>query len=202
MKILIAEDDFTSRKMLGAVLKKIGHEVVETINGVEAWNELQKADGPKFAILDWIMPEMNGLELVRRIRSMEKEHPPYLIMLTSKGRKEDIVAGLEAGADDYLAKPFDIGELQARVGVGIRMLEMQEKVAAQFWELRDALEHIKTLQGILPICSFCKKIRDDQGYWDQVEVYITKHSNAEFSHGICPECMKKHYPKYCDNNYS
>ena len=199
MRILIAEDDFTSRSMLAAVLKKTGHEVVETINGVEAWDELQNPGAPKLAILDWMMPEMDGLEVVSRVRALGNEHPPYIVMLTIKGETVDIITGLDPGADDYLAKPFDIGELLARVEVGRRMVEMQEQLAAQFRELRQALDQIKTLHGILPICSFCKKIRDDQGAWDQVEVYVGKHSNANFSHSICPECMKKHYPEYCDD---
>ncbi|GAB6095624.1 hypothetical protein JCM14469_18760 [Desulfatiferula olefinivorans] len=200
MRILIAEDDFTSRGMLTAVLKKAGHEVVETMNGAEAWAELQKPDAPKLIILDWMMPEMDGLEVLRHVRTLGDEHPPYILMLTSKGEKADIIAGLNAGADDYLAKPFDLGELRARVEVGRRMVEMQEQLAVQFRELRQALDHIKTLQGIVPICCFCKKIRDDKGYWDQVEVYVSKHSNAEFSHGICPDCMEKHYPDECDDD--
>ena len=196
MRILIAEDDFTSRNMLAAVLKKGGHEVVETVDGSEAWDELQKLDAPKLAILDWMMPEMDGLEVVRRVRAVQSSQPPYIIMLTTKDEKADIVAGLDAGADDYLAKPFDIGELRARVEVGRRIAEMQERLAAQVQELRQTLEHIKTLQGILPICSFCKKIRDGQGYWDQVEAYISRYSDAQFSHSVCPECMKKHYSEF------
>jgi response regulator RpfG family c-di-GMP phosphodiesterase len=142
---------------------------------------------------------MDGLEVLNSVRALEHEQPFYIIMLTSKSKKTDIITGLNAGADDYLAKPFDIGELQARVEVGRRMIDMQKQLAEQFLELHQAMDHIKTLQGILPICSFCKKIRDDEGYWDRVEVYVEKHSDAEFSHGICPECMKIHYPEYNDD---
>lgn len=201
MRVLIAEDDLTSRSMLKAVLEKAGYEVVETINGAKAWAELQKPDAPKLIILDWMMPEMDGLEVLKRIRALGHEDPPYIIMLTSKGEKAGIITGLNAGADDYLIKPFDLGELRARIKVGRRMVEMQEQRAAQFQELRQALDHIKTLQGIVPICCFCKKIRDDKGYWDQVEVYVSKHSNATFSHSICTECMKKHYSEeLCDED--
>lgn len=194
MKILIAEDDVTSRNILSAALKQIGHDVIETVNGKEVWNELQKPDAPGLVILDWMMPEMDGLEVLKRIRTMSKTPPLYVIMLTSKGEKADIITGLNTGADDYLPKPFDRGELQARVTVGCRIIEMQEKLEARNVQLRQAIEHIKTLQGIVPICSFCKKIRNDTGYWDQVEVYVENHSNAEFSHSICPECMEVHYP--------
>lgn len=200
MRILIAEDDLTSRTMLAAVLNKGGHEVVETKNGVEAWETMRGENAPRMAILDWMMPEMDGVEAVRRIREREPEKPPYLIMLTTKGEKTDVVTGLDAGADDYLSKPFDPGELWARVDVGRRIIEMQDRLAQQVRELSEAMDHIKTLQGILPICSFCKKIRNDQGYWDQVEAYISENSQATFTHGICPDCMRKHYPEYAEGD--
>jgi DNA-binding response OmpR family regulator len=196
MRILIAEDDFTSRTVLAGVLKREGHEVATTVNGVEAWHALQQPDAPALAILDWMMPEMDGPEVVRRVRAQSTDRPPYLIMLTTKGEKADIIAGLEAGANDYLAKPFNPGELRARVEVGRRMVELQTALAAKIEELRQALDQIKTLRGIVPICASCKKIRDDQGYWNQVEVYIQNHTEAEFSHGICPECIKKLFPEY------
>ncbi len=191
MLILIAEDDLTSRTVLEAVLKKEGHDVVCAVNGGEAWTLMQRSDSPTLAILDWMMPEMDGPELARRIRSRQTQLHPYIIMLTTKDDKSDIVAALEAGADDYLTKPFDTGELRARVDVGRRTIALQEALAAQAEELRKALDDIKTLSGIIPICATCKKIRDDNGYWNQVEVYIRNHSDACFSHGICPDCMAK-----------
>lgn len=200
MKILIAEDDFTSRSLLKALLIKRGHEVVATVNGAEAWEAMQKPDAPPLAILDWMMPEMDGLDVCRHIRALETDRPPYIIMLTTKGEKADIIAGLDAGASDYLPKPYDSGELHARIDVGRRLIEMQTILAGKIEELREALDHIKTLQGILPICSFCKKIRDDQGYWTQVESYISKHTDAQFSHGICPGCVKQHYPEFAKNS--
>ncbi len=201
-RILIAEDDLTSRNILAALLKKNGYVVVETCNGAEAWAEMQKPDAPKLVILDWMMPEMDGLEVCRCIREIETTEPPYIIMLTIKDEKTYTIAGLSAGADDYLTKPFNPGELQARIKVGLRMIKMQERLKAQILELQLAQEHIKTLQGILPICSFCKKIRDDQGVWDQLETYISQHSEADFTHGICPECKREHYPEYCDDQGS
>ena len=198
MRILIAEDDFTSRGMLAAVLRKAGHEPVETVNGREAWEEIQKPDAPRLVILDWMMPEMDGLEVLRRVRAVETDRPPYILMLTTKTDKAEIVAGLDAGANDYLAKPFDVGELRARIEVGRRMVQMQDALAGKIEELQQALAEIKTLRGIVPICASCKKIRDDAGFWQQVEVYVRDHSEAEFSHGICPECMKKLYPEFVD----
>jgi phosphoserine phosphatase RsbU/P len=196
MRILIAEDDLTSRTALAGVLKKEGHQVELTVDGEEAWQMLQKPSSPTIVILDWMMPKMDGLEVARRVRTLQTDRKPYIIMLTTRGEKADIVAGLAAGANDYLSKPFDAGELRARVNVGCRMVEMQAELASKIEELRQALEQIKTLRGIVPICSSCKKIRDDAGYWHQVEVYVHSHTEAEFSHGICPECMKKLYPDF------
>lgn len=195
MRILIAEDDLVSRTLLVAVLIKAGHEVLETSNGGEAWENLRQPDAPRLVVLDWMMPVMDGIEVVRRVRALEQEPPPYIIMLTAKGEKADMVAGLAAGANDYLAKPFDTGELLARIEVGRRMVEMQDILSAKIEELQRALSEIKTLRGIVPICSSCKKIRDDQGYWNQVEVYVRNHTEASFSHGLCPECIRRLYPE-------
>jgi sigma-B regulation protein RsbU (phosphoserine phosphatase) len=210
MRILIAEDEFTSRVLLTAILRKKGHEVVEAMNGAEAWEAMQQPEAPKLAILDWMMPLMDGVGVCRLIRTLSTDQPPYIIMLTSKSEKEDIIAGLEAGANDYLAKPFHPGELHARVDVGRRMIEMQGIVARRtaelqkaLWEqeklaeeLRKALSQVKVLSGLLPICASCKKIRNDKGYWEQMEMYIRDHSEAEFSHSICPECAEKLYPEF------
>ena len=148
MRILIAEDEVTFRSLLAAVLKKNGHEVVETENGAEAWDALQRPDAPRLAILDWMMPVMDGLEVVRRVRALQNDRPPYLIILTAKGKKTDIITGLDAGANDYLTKPFDAGELLARIEVGLRMIEMQDSLIKS----REALAHQAThdsLTGML-----------------------------------------------------
>ena len=138
MKILIADDDFTSRTVLMGVLNKQGHQVIATVDGWEAWQAMQQPDAPHMAILDWMMPRMDGLEACRSIRALKTEFPPYLIMLTTKSEKAEIIAGLEAGADDYLSKPFDPGELRARLGVGIRTVEMQIQMKEAEEQLRQA----------------------------------------------------------------
>jgi two-component system cell cycle response regulator len=137
VKILIADDDVTSRLILSGVLRKQGHDVVETVNGLEAWDAMKQPDGPKLAILDWVMPGLAGVDVCRRARTVESSQPPYIILLTSLDQKADVVSGLEAGADDYLAKPFDPGELLARVDVGRRLVELQ----ARLNEAREALAH-------------------------------------------------------------
>jgi phosphoserine phosphatase RsbU/P len=191
MKVLIAEDDTVSRRLLETTLMRWGYEVVVASDGVEAWEALQGDDAPSLAILDWMMPGMDGLEVCRRIRKMPSSTPPYLILLTAKGGREDLVTGLEAGANDYVTKPFNREELRARVQVGVRMVELQQSLADRVKALEEALARVKQLQGLLPICSYCKKIRDDQNYWQQVESYIAEHSQAQFSHSICPDCYEK-----------
>jgi phosphoserine phosphatase RsbU/P len=195
-RILIADDDLTSRATLQAVLQKHGYAVDAVCDGAEAWAALQQPTAPSLAILDWMMPGLTGPDVCRRVRARETDRPPYLILLTARGEKKDVSEGLHAGADDYLAKPFDPVELTARVEVGYRMLTLQDRLAGKVQELQDALAQIKTLRGIVPICANCKKIRDDQGYWNQVEEYVSAHSQALFTHGICPECIARLYPDY------
>ncbi|MFA6243388.1 MAG: response regulator transcription factor [Candidatus Hydrogenedentales bacterium] len=199
MRILIAEDDVTSRSILTALLEKCGHEVVETVNGMDAWNILRQPGAPKMAILDWMMPQLDGVEVCRRVRALESDQPPYIIVLTAKNDKASIIAGLDAGADDFLAKPYDPGELQARIKVGQRIIDLQSRLAGRMAELQNALDDVRTLRGIIPICPSCKKVRNDEGYWKQVEAYVRDHTEAEFSHVICPPCMKELYPEYVDD---
>ena len=148
-------------------------------------------DPPRLAVLDWLMDEMDGVEVCRRVRERPELRSVYLILLTSRGDKAHLLEGLQAGANDYVTKPFDRDELLARVRVGAQMLGLQAELAARVHELEDALTRLKQLQGLLPICSYCKSIRDDHNYWHKLETYVKSHSEAEFSHGICPSCWEK-----------
>jgi len=192
MKILIAEDDVTSRRILEAILVKWSYEAITTSDGIEAWQALQTDNPPPIAIIDWMMPGMDGVEFCRRLRQTQTLTPTYVILLTSKRQQEDVVAGLDAGANDYIRKPFEREELRARIRVGERVVELQTALADRVKKLEEALVKIRTLQGLLPICSYCKKIRNDQDYWEQIETYVADHSQAEFTHGICPDCLEKH----------
>lgn len=190
MKILIAEDDPVSCHVLTANLTNWGHEVIAVTNGLDAWEALQKVDAPHLAILDWMMPKMEGPEICRRLRQLGGDIQTYVILLTARQGVAEVVKGMEAGADDYLTKPYHRDELCVRVQVGVRMIELQQKLADRVDQLQQALEQVKRLEGIIPICGYCKKIRDDQDYWQDVDRYIATHSEAEFSHGICPSCYK------------
>ena len=191
MRILIAEDDPVSRRVLEGTLSKWGYEVLVTQDGAAALDVLQGADPPALAILDIMMPEMDGLEVCRRVRLLECATPPYLILLTAMAGKEDVVRGIEAGANDYLTKPFHRDELRVRVGVGLQMVRLQKSLAKRVRELEEALSQVNQLQGLLPICSYCKKIRDDQNYWQKVDSYLSQRTAVQFSHGICPDCYER-----------
>jgi len=191
VRILIAEDDAVPRHLLQTTLTKWGYEVISTTDGMQALDALSRPDAPSLAILDWMMPGLDGAEVCRRARSLRTDRLLYIVLLTSKGSKEDVVHGLTAGADDYIVKPFDRSELKARINAGERILRLQAELAARVKELELALANVKLLQGLLPICCYCKKIRNDQNYWQQVDTYIADHSEAQFTHGICPECREK-----------
>ena len=192
MRVLIADDEATSRHLIQATLGSWGFEVLLAVDGCEALRVLQESGGPEIAILDWMMPGIDGLDVCRRMRATMPNAATYIILVTARGGLENVVRGLEAGADDYITKPFDPRELRARLHVGVRIVQLQTALTERFQELEDALKRLKQLQGLLPICSYCKKIRNDRNYWEQVDAYITSHSEAQFSHGVCPDCFEIH----------
>jgi|ERR1039458_304717 DNA-binding response OmpR family regulator len=176
MNVLIADDDPTSRIVLTLTLQKYQHQVTVAKDGAEAWALCERTDVP-LLISDVVMPGIQGLELCRRIRAAKRPKYTYIILLTSVGGKSSYLAGMRAGADDFINKPFDGDQLAARLVVAERILNLQSQV--------------NQLSGLLPICCVCKKVRDDQNYWQQVESYISKRTDARFSHGYCPDCFKK-----------
>jgi len=177
VKILIAEDEPVSARLLEATLKNLGHEVTKTANGSDAWDAWLLAQ-PRVVISDWQMPELEGVELCRRIRERRGVRYTYFILLTARGGRESFLTAMDAGIDDFLAKPVDREELAARLTVAERILGLREELHA--------------LEGLLPICSYCKRIRDADGGYGSLERYIEQRSGAEFSHGICPDCYEKH----------
>ncbi len=190
MIVLVADDLDINRKLLRSLLTAEGYDVIEASNGTDALQILQGATGPIVGLIDWEMPELEGIEVCRQTRALQGSSPIYLILLTVRDSKQDIVAGLQGGANDYITKPFDKTELLARVGIGKQMVQLQQTLTERVAELGEALLSVKQLGGLLPICSYCKKIRDDQNYWQQVESYVGKHSDARFSHSICPQCYE------------
>jgi DNA-binding response OmpR family regulator len=193
MRILVAEDDAVTRKLLESTLGRLGLDVIAAADGNAAWSALETLkgkDAPELALLDWMMPGLEGIQILRRLRTTPGFELLYVILLTSRTDKEDVAYGLAAGANDYIAKPFDPSELEARIRVGERMVKLQRNLAARVAELEVALAHVQRLQGLLPICSYCKKVRNETNYWEQVDSYLTSHSEVQLTHGICPQCME------------
>jgi CheY-like chemotaxis protein len=191
LEVLVADDDPVSRAVVAAMVRKAGFAVTLANDGESAWTALSGNPAPPLALLDWEMPGLDGTEVVRRLRSKMTSTPTYVILLTSRGKTADIVSGLKAGANDYITKPANHEELLARVGVGVRVVELQQALADRVRSLEDALANVRTLQGLLPICSYCKAIRNDQNYWERVETYFSDHSGVQFSHSYCPICYER-----------
>ena len=190
MNLLIVEDDPVSRTLLEKRFTSWGLSFVSSPDGAAAWDAFEATE-INFVITDWMMPEMDGLDLVRRIRRARRPYYTYIILLTARTDKADLVRAMAAGADDYVTKPFDRAELQVRVQAGLRVLALEEKLAAKIRDLEAAAAHVATLQTLLPICMYCKRIRQDGDYWDQVEHYLATHTDLQFSHSVCPECLEK-----------
>jgi len=235
-EILIVEDSPPQALLLQKILEKNGYKVSVATNGIEALSYLE-GHLPALIISDILMPEMDGYELSQKIKARDDLKDIPIILLTQLSESDDIIKGLECGAENFITKPYDRELLLSRIryvlvnreirksrytDIGIEVffagkkhlinsdriqiidllfstyenaVQQKRELEKTNKELKEALETIKTLKGIIPICANCKKIRDDKGYWNQLEAYIRDHSDAEFSHSICPECAKKLYPE-------
>ena len=194
VSILIAEDDSVTRRLLESTLGRLGWDVIPAADGTAAWHAIESLrgkDAPEVVLLDWMMPGMDGIEICRKLRTTPGFELVYVILLTSRSEKEDLAMGLAAGANDYITKPFHPVELESRVRVGLRMVKLQRSLAVRIHELEEALAHVQKLQGLLPICSYCKKVRNEANYWEQVDSYFSSHSDLDFTHSICPACTEK-----------
>ncbi len=188
-RILIAEDHYVSRHLLERNLVNWGFSVVTAEDGAAALDILDSDNAPPIAILDWMMPKMDGVEVCQRIRARKNRPYVYLLLLTAKSQKEEVATGLDAGADDYVIKPFDPDELRARLKVGQRVVDLERTLARKVADLEQALEDIRRLQELLPICMYCKSVRDDRDYWHQIESYLKTSTGADLTHSVCPKCM-------------
>lgn len=183
MRVLLAEDDPVSARILAATLQRLGHDVSVARDGLEAW-ENHLAVPASVVITDWMMPRVDGLELTRRIRSLAPGSYTWIILLTALRGQASYLDGMEAGADDFVSKPINQHELHARLRVAERVLGLQRTVGQ--------------LEGLLPICSYCKRIRDEAESWAQVDDYVSRHTDAQFTHGICPDCYEHHLKPQLD----
>jgi sigma-B regulation protein RsbU (phosphoserine phosphatase) len=177
MKVLAVEDDEVGRAVLRQALRTLGYAVIEAVDGEAAWTKLT---GEPFRIVvsDWMMPNLDGLELCRRIRARTGQDYTYFILVTARDAStQNQRIAMDAGVDDFLSKPIDIQELWMRLHVAERILKYTTRV--------------RQLEQLLPICSYCKKVRDDHNYWQQIENYIKDRTGSEFSHSVCPDCYQR-----------
>ena len=181
LKVLIAEDDAVAAKVLEFTLTSLGLDVVVAADGASAWKAFEEFL-PSIVVTDWQMPEFSGIELCQKIRAAERSEYTYIIVLTAAfTSKQNYLEAMGAGADDFLRKPYEKDELTARLCVAQRILNFH----AQLRELRQ----------LLPICSYCKSVRDDRDYWQRIEVYLQKHTGSQITHGICPRCVEKYFDR-------
>ena len=198
--ILVVEDSLPSLQAVKNVLTEGGYTVRGATDGRTAMM-IAGAKPPGLILLDVSLPDMDGFEVCQRLKSENGTHDIPVIFITAKDDVVDKMKGFEVGGVDYITKPFHAEDVLARVETHLTIRNLQKRLEAKNrklqeknHQLEEALLNIKTLKGLLPICAHCKNIRDDGGYWQQVEVYIRDHSEAIFSHGICPGCLKKFYP--------
>jgi len=189
--VLVVEDSKTTMAIFKKLLTRWDYRVLSAYDGNEAWDIIQE-ERPKLILLDWLIPGIDGVTICRRLRESDYQGSVYVIMVTAMDKKEAIVFGLGSGADDYMTKPFEAEELEARIKVGWRVLELEMELRNKVVELEERIKQVKQLSGLLPICSYCKKIRNDKEFWNSVEDYLEQHADVKFSHGVCPECYEKH----------
>jgi CheY-like chemotaxis protein len=188
MRILVADDEPVSRLTLVAQLRRLGHETLEAKDGVDALEALRR-EPVECVITDWMMPGLAGPELCRRIRASDTRAWAYVLLLTSREGRESFIEGRDAGADEFMSKPFDAHVLRARLHVAQRLLDVERALRARVERLQQALNEVERLRGILPICMYCKKVQDGPDAWQAIEQYVSDHSDASFSHGVCPVCQ-------------
>jgi PleD family two-component response regulator len=205
LRVLYMEDDPVTARIVQAKLEKKGFEVSLASDGGEGLKRLDK-ESFDIVLVDKNMPVHDGLEVIRIVCRSADETTVSPIMITASGDEKAAVEAMKLGAADYLVKdpdgqflallPTVIEQALAKRELAVAKRRAEEERERLIVELQEALAEVKALSGLLPICTSCKKIRDDEGYWKQIERYIQERSEAQFSHGICPECAAKLYPDY------
>jgi PleD family two-component response regulator len=193
--VLIVDDNAKNVQVLGTILMDAQYRVAVAHRGTLVFDMLPKVK-PDLILLDIMMPEMDGYEVCRRLKADPASAEIPVIFLTAKTETDDIVLGFDLGAADFVTKPFRAKELLARVQTHISLTRLQQSLKKKNQELEAALASVKTLSGLLPICSHCKKIRNENNEWQSIETYVSDHTEADFSHSICPDCARLHFPEY------
>ena len=189
-RVLVAEDDERSRNGLVRLLQRDGYEVTVANDGQAAIDILLAPNSPQIALLDWEMPRLDGIHVCWAVRSIPSNPYTYIIMVTAKAEAADGLAAFAAGVDDFLSKPMDSLQLLARLRCGERVLGLEKRCSERIAELNSALEEVRKLRSLLPICKYCKKVHDENGCWQHFEAYVREKASTDSSHVICPECME------------
>ncbi len=177
LKVLLVEDDPLSRLLLHSTLQSLGYDVVCLENGLDAWNYIKEKE-IRLVVSDWQIPGLDGLELCARIRSKVEDYVYFILVTNSYLNEESETIAIDAGVDDFMPKPVKIEDLRNRLRVASRFL--------------GHMERIRKLESFIPLCSYCRKVRDDQNYWKQIETYIKERTGSQFSHAVCPDCYQEH----------
>lgn len=195
IRVFVVDDDPDVLFATVRVLKKAGYEVLGVETGGECLEKVVE-EHPDLILLDVQLPDIPGTEVCLNLKNNPDHLKKYIMMLSSyKTASDDQADGLDAGADGYIARPVSNRELLSRVAAMVRLIRAERKCDSYIFELEQAMEKIKVLSGIVPICMHCKQIRDDKGYWNKLEAFISEHSDAQFSHSICEACLEKYYPE-------
>jgi CheY-like chemotaxis protein len=193
--ILVVDDIPSNLKLLFRALEKAGYKVLIVTSGEDALVSVTRHQ-PNLILLDVMMSGIDGFETCRRLKANETTRDIPVIFMTALSDAANEVKGFEMGAVDYITKPVQLDRVLARIKTHLTLRKLQCELHQKNIQLKEALDNVKTLKDLLPICSNCKKIRDDEGYWQEVEVYVRDHVDIRFSHGICPDCIKELYPEY------
>ncbi len=189
MKILVCDGDAFSRAVLARTVEELGHVPVQAEDGESAWKAFAN-DDVECVFADSTMPRLSGGELCRRVRAHSDRSWAYLLLLVAHRAKATAAEGLEAGADDFLPKPFDPDALRARLHGAERVLALERALRARSKDLDAARTEVETLRGLLPVCLYCKRIRDEREAWQAVEEYVARHGGSSLDQGVCPGCWE------------
>jgi sigma-B regulation protein RsbU (phosphoserine phosphatase) len=192
LRILVVDDDAATRLTLESVIRSAGWSPLAIEDPELALQILTGADAPPIALIDWQMPALSGIDLCRRVRAADVTARPYLIFVTANSTSNDIVTGLDAGADAYMTKPIAANELQARVRAGLRTIALQQELRTRLEEAEVESARTRPLRELLPMCCYCRRIRDERQQWSTLEQYLAHKTDVRFTHGFCPRCLESH----------
>ena len=189
-RVLVAEDSDKTRVALVFLLERHGYDVSVVADGQAALNVLLGPNPPHIALLDWEMPRLDGIHVCLGVRTMPTRHYTYIVMLTAHDQVSDMLAAFAAGVDDFLSKPVDSAQLLARLRCGERVLTLEKRSEERIAELAKALDEVRQLKHLVPLCMHCKKVCDGSGCWREIDAYIQENSRTDFFNGVCPGCIE------------